>query len=365
VSFAFFVNALAFAGILAVVYGLHLQRETSAMPAERFAGAMRAGVRYVRHAGPLRAVFLRTALALLPASALWALQPLGARDQLGVGSTGYGILLGCFGAGAVASSGLLQKVRARYGTDAVVNVSSLVFAAVMAAAALVASARLAGAMFLVGGAAWIGLMSSFNTAAQLSTAAWVRGRALSAYLLVSQGALALGSAAWGAAASRATVETALLASAALLAATVAFARRFSLDASMASDLTGRPAADPPDVAMPPAPQDGPVLVTVRYRLQPDASAAPAGFAAAMRGVRAVRRRDGAYAWGLFRDVDDPDVFVETFLVESWEEHLRQHARGTEGDTPLEARVRAFLREAPVVSHLIAAERAARPPAGLY
>lgn len=362
VSLAFLVNALAFAGVLGVIYWLRVAREPGAMPAEHFAGAMRAGVRYVRHAGPLRSVFARSALALLPAAALWALLPVVARDRLALGSMGYGLLLGCFGTGAVASAGWLQKVRARYGTDALVNGSTLVFAAVMAAAALIASAPIAGIAFVIGGAAWMGLMSSFNTAAQLTTAAWVRGRALSAYLLVSQGALALGSAAWGAAASRATVDAALLGAAALLAATVAASRRFSLDASMAGDLTRRAATHAPEIAMPPGPQDGPVLVTVRYRVRPDAAAA---FPAAMREARAVRRRDGAYAWGLFRDLQDPLVFAETFLVESWEEHLRQHERGTAGDTAIETRVRALLADPPVVSHLIAAEDAGRRAAGLY
>jgi predicted MFS family arabinose efflux permease len=348
-SLPFFANALAFAGVFAVIAFLHLQPSRGAMPPEHLAGAMRAGLRYARHAGPLRVVLVRTGVCLVFATALWALLPIVARDRLGLGSAGYGVMLGCFGAGAVAGSGLLHALRRRYGMDAVVAACTLVFAAVIAASAFVTSPIAAGAAFLVGGVAWIGLMSSFNTAAQLTAASWVRARALSSYLLVSQGALALGSAIWGIAAARAGTEAALLAAAGLLALTALAVRRFPLDAVVKSDLTAAAAVHAPEVAMAPEAQDGPVLVSVRYRVRKESAAA---FAEAMNDVRAVRRRDGAYAWGLFRDLDDDASFVESFLVESWDEHVRQHGRATVADHDVEARVKPFLDGAPEVSHLI-------------
>ncbi|HEY6322379.1 MAG TPA: MFS transporter [Thermoanaerobaculia bacterium] len=39
--------------------------------------------------------------------------------------------------------------------------------------------------------------------------------------------------------------------------------------------------------------------------------------------------------GVFRDLEHPDVYLETFLVPSWAEHLRQHERLTRGDSELE------------------------------
>ena len=107
----------------------------------------------------------------------------------------------------------------------------------------------------------------------------------------------------------------------------------------------------PAVAVEPRAEDGPVLVTVEYRVDP---AGAADFVVAAESLEAVRRRDGAFRWGLFRDVADPGRWVETFLVESWAEHLRQHGRHTVEDRVAEDRVRAFHRgdTPPAVSHLI-------------
>ncbi len=70
---------------------------------------------------------------------------------------------------------------------------------------------------------------------------------------------------------------------------------------------------------------------------------------------ATRRRDGARRWGLFRDTADPGRLIETFVVESWVEHLRQHERVTMVDRELQTQVRAFHvgDTPPRVSHFIA------------
>jgi quinol monooxygenase YgiN len=99
---------------------------------------------------------------------------------------------------------------------------------------------------------------------------------------------------------------------------------------------------------------GPVLVTVQYVV---GSENRDEFLRALDRVAAERKRDGAYAWGIFQDTADPSRFVETFLLESWIEHLRQHQRVTRSDQLVEQQVRQFLREPVRVTHLIAAEPA--------
>jgi len=98
---------------------------------------------------------------------------------------------------------------------------------------------------------------------------------------------------------------------------------------------------------------GPVLVTVEYRIDPRNRDA---FLAALAGVEQERRRDGAYAWGVFEDAADQGRMVETFLVESWTEHLRQHERVTNADRLLQEAVGRFeLSGSPKVTHFIAAD----------
>lgn len=78
-------------------------------------------------------------------------------------------------------------------------------------------------------------------------------------------------------------------------------------------------------------------------------------ASALEALSRERKRDGAYAWGVFQDTADEERFLETFLLDSWLEHLRQHKRVTNADRVLQDHVRRFLKAKPAVTHLIAAE----------
>ena len=99
-------------------------------------------------------------------------------------------------------------------------------------------------------------------------------------------------------------------------------------------------------------EDRQVLVTVEYRIDPKDRQ---GFLIALDRLALERRRDGAYAWGVFEDSAQPGRFLETFVSESWIEHLRQHERVTKADRLLEDQVHLFTIEKPKVTHLIAAE----------
>jgi MFS family permease len=94
------------AGLALVVFGLAGAGLSSERPAEpeRLGEAVRAGLRYVRHSSPLRNVMARSLLFLLFGSALWAILPLIAVRRLGLGASGFGVLLACVGTGAVLSA---------------------------------------------------------------------------------------------------------------------------------------------------------------------------------------------------------------------------------------------------------------------
>jgi transmembrane secretion effector len=92
-------------------------------------------------------------------------------------------------------------------------------------------------------------------------------------------------------------------------------------------------------------------VTVEYRI------VEAQREAFLRGVERLsheRGRDGAYAWGLFEDAAETGRFLETFLVESWSEHLRQHRRVTAADRLLQQQIETLLKGSPITTHLVAA-----------
>src|SRR5205823_13576170 len=153
----------------------------SALPPEAVLGAIRAGVRYVRHAPALRAILFHAAAFMFCASALWALLPLVARREMGLGSAAYGVLLGGLGIGAVTGAVLLPRVRGNISTDRLVASATAVFAAAIFTLAWARAFPLVFCAMLAAGIAWMTVLSSFNVAVQTVTPSWVRARALGGY----------------------------------------------------------------------------------------------------------------------------------------------------------------------------------------
>ncbi len=346
----FLLNAISFLGVIIVLYRWRRPPRKAVMPAERVAGAVRTGLRYVRYSPRFQAVLIRAGLFMFFASALWALLPLVAKD-MGHDSTTYGVLVGSIGGGAVMGSLLLPSLRKKVSLDQIVAVGTSIFAASVMGLAFLRDYPLLVISMGTGGVGWMFMMASMNVAAQTSSPAWVRARALATYILLFQGGLAVGSAFWGAVAEHTGIAQSLVLAALGLAATLAARLRWPLREvnylNLAPSLHWRhpemPDWVPPDL--------GPVLVTVEYRIHPDRSGE---FVTALRELSRIRRRDGALRWGLFTDPAQPGRYVETFLVESWAEHMRQHARVTVGDRELEERVLAFQvgDQLPLISHLV-------------
>ena len=345
----FLLNALSFLGVVLVLYRWRPVRPSSRLPAERTLGAMRAGLRYVRYAQPLRAVLWRTGTFIVFGSTLWALLPVLSRN-LGFGSTGYGLLLGCFGAGAVTGGMSLPKVRQKQSTDSLLGAAIVLLAAVNLCLAYVRSFSGLCLVMAMGGLAWIVIMSSLNAAAQTTVPAWVRARALAVYQLVFQGGVAFGSALWGAVASKFDLPTAFMAGGIGLILGLVLTSRFRLQAGEALDLTPSVHWPEPAIVIEHPPEDAAVLVTVEYRIDPKQANE---FALTMEALKVIRLRDGGMNWGLYQDSVDPSRVVESFVVESWAEHQRQHERVTQTDLAVEAAVRSFHHgERPKVSHLV-------------
>ncbi len=320
----FLLNAASFLGVVVVVGRWHRLAPESALPTERFLSAIRTGMRYVIYAPELHAFLIRAFLFAFCASALWSLLPLLARTELGLGSFGYGVLLGCLGAGAVVAALILPAVRQRFSAEHLVALAQLLFALVLIALAVFHNALLAGIAMGAGGVAWLSLFSTLTTGVQLAVPSWVRGRVMASYGIVFFGGLAGGSMLWGTVASFVDIPATLLIAA--IALGVALLVQLTLPhagrrkpRSQTLRTLARNGKDRWRLIQ----DQGPVLVTVEYRIDP---ASGSEFARAMRGMRRIRLRDGAIEWGLFHDTIDLTRYVEFFIVESWLDHLRQHER---------------------------------------
>ena len=223
-GFAFLLNAASFFGVIFFLYRWrrpHYERVETGDVKE----ALLAGLRHVRGAPAVKSVLVRTGAFSLAASSLLSLMPIIARP---FGPSGYGMLLGCFGLGALAGAAALPALRGLLSVDGVVAISILVFATTTFAVGQVHSFGWLTLVLFASGMAWIGILACLNVAAQMMSPSYLRARSLSMYLLVLQGGMALGSAAWGALATRTGVQSALLWSAVVLALGLLTVRRHPL-----------------------------------------------------------------------------------------------------------------------------------------
>jgi predicted MFS family arabinose efflux permease len=353
IAMPFWLNALSNLGIIAALLWWRTPTPPAhRLPAEQFASAIRAGFRHARHNPHLKATLVRAVAFFIFASAYWALLPLVARSQIAGGPGLYGFMLGAIGAGAVGGAFILPWLRTKLGPDRVVAAGTVGTALALVLFGLAREPVAGLTASVIAGASWIAVLASFNVSAQVALPDWVRGRGLAMFVTVFFGAIAVGSAVWGRVAGLLGLPEAHLVAAAGLLAMIPLTWRWKLQTAAGVDLAPSMHWPAPVIDREIEPERGPVLVTVEYHIRPESRET---FLAALEKLGKERRRDGAYAWGVFEDAAKEGRFLETFLVESWLEHLRQHERVTRADRALQNMVdRHHLEGTPAVMHFISA-----------
>ena len=351
-TLVFALNAVSFIGIVGVLVWWRRPPIEHNFPPERALAALSAGGRYIRSSPIVRRILLRTALFIAPASALWGLLPVIAANQLGLSSSGYGLLLGALGVGAVLGALLLSRLRSRFGQNTLLTLGAGGFAVATTVLALVPDFAAVLAALVVGGAAWLLSLSTLNASMQLSLPAWVRARGLSVYQLIFMGGQALGSVVWGVVAGTTSSVNSLLVSAGLLVACGVSLLWWPLHRSTGNlDLSPSSHWPEPTLLFEPEPLDGPVLVLTSYRVSPENEEA---FVAAMAVLGRSRQRTGAAQWRLFRSVEEESTYIETFVVRSWGEHMHQHyTRLTGQDQLIEQNVEKYTEGEALSQHYLA------------
>jgi predicted MFS family arabinose efflux permease len=350
----FWINALSnFAVIGALLWWRAPSPRGSELPRERLLGAFVIGFRHARFNQNLRATLIRAVAFFLFASAYWALLPLVARNQIDSGPALYGILLGAIGVGAVVGAFTLPALKTAFGPDRLVAVGTLGTALSLFLLGIARHSTLGLAACLIAGMSWIAVLATLNISVQVSLPDWVRGRGLAMFVTVFFGAMTAGSALWGQLASGFGLPTAHFIAAAGAVVGIALTWRSKIQSGAGADLTPSMHWPSPVLASSADVDRGPVLVTVEYRIKTERRDA---FLTAIRDLGQQRRRDGAYSWDVFEDAAEPGRFLETFLVASWLEHLRQHHRVTQADKIVQNAIRGLsVVDDPKVSHFVAAQ----------
>lgn len=202
-GYAFLINAVSFLATLAVVARWRPRDERHAgASGERFTSMVLAGLQYVWEAEAQRIVLVRSMLWMLCASALWGLLPVVARRELALDAAGYGVLVTCVGAGAVAGAFALPPLRRRVPTNQLLMLAIVIFTIMFLVLAWVRFVPAVWVTLAIGGAAWTTSNQNFQIAVQMTAPRRMAARAIAAYLLTFQGGQAIGSAVWGALSDR-------------------------------------------------------------------------------------------------------------------------------------------------------------------
>lgn len=333
---ALLASAVFFVVMIGSLRGVSVAHASIPGVPETLLSGVRSGLRYVRHSPALRALITRNLSFSLCASALWALLPVVARDQLGLGASGFGVLLGFFGAGAVVGALWMPRHLQSRSLGAVVTAGHLLWIVAALTIAAAPGFFVAAAGTGAAGAAWVTVLASLAAGTQSSAPGWVRARAVSTNLVAIQASLAAGSAVWGALASAAGTRIAVAVSAAVMLLLLAVTRRIRIRLGEEADITT--GVQLPDFTIPvePLPDDGPVLIQIEYVIPAESRER---FHRAVFDTEPTRRRNGASYWRLYRDLENDGRFIERFVITSWAEYGRLRGRMTVADRQLQMEVR--------------------------
>lgn len=354
VQMVFVTSVFLLLAACAVLLCWNNTQQRSNLPPEDLWSGLRSAVRYVRHSEVVKTQVLRTASFVGVSSSLWALLPLIAGGELNSGARGYGLLLGSMGAGSVVGAVMLPRLRSLLEMNRLMALAAMLYAGSMVVAAVVPDMLIVCVALFLAGAAWLCVGNTNMIALQSAVPAWIRARVLSIYMLAFQGAMAVGSAIWGVMADKLGASHTLLASALLMGVVLWIMQR--RPARTGNDAEATQAEVAPlasDLVLTDAriPAGTPVAIQVRYQI---ADARRSDFLRCLHAFGKVRRRDGASFWRVYRDLGQEGVYIERFLVESWDQYLRQRHRATLADIEAERQLWAMHEgsAAPLVSHFV-------------
>ncbi|WP_116652997.1 MFS transporter [Pelagibacterium sediminicola] len=350
---AFAANAVSYLPLIAALWRWEPQRRSQVqhLPRERLGSAMWAGLRYVSMSPNLLAVLFRGFLFGLSAIAILALLPSIAASYEDGGAVVYGTMLGSFGVGAIIGAYFNNRLRALLSNELIVRLSCTGFALSAVGLGFSQNVLLSHFALLPAGACWVLALSLFNVSIQLSSPRWVVGRALSLYQTATFGGMAGGSWLWGLSADAFGPEWALFLAALVLIGCGLVGLRLALPAFNTLDMSPLNTFNEPMLKLDLRPSSGPILIMVHYHIaQEDIPR----FLALMSERRRIRIRDGARQWAILRDLEHPDIWVESYHVPTWVEYVRHNLRRTKADAENVEKLRALHRgpDAPHVYRMI-------------
>jgi MFS family permease len=352
----FFLNSASFIGMIVVLSRLPRQShvQQSSLPPENIIRSIRAQIRYVRYSQAAHVLIVRAGLFTLCSSALLSLVPLLAKHELRLDSTGFGLLLGSFGTGAIIGGiVILPKLRPKVSVESLITGSIGLLATVIFTMGYLRDFAILCMVMGLGGVAYIMILSKFYTIGMKSAPKWIGARVLAVHLLILNGGLAVGSVIWGTIANTVGIPITLSVASLALGATIIARKRYST--TLLDDLDFTPVSDhwslPPELSVNPPQSDSQALITIDYKIDPKLSDE---FEQTVRKLGRILKSEGMAYWELFQDTADISHYIEIRIADTWTDHMRQHERVTKNVQVMEDRIRVLLKDGsqPIVSHYI-------------
>ncbi len=311
-----------------------VQRSSQVAP-ERLFSAIRSGLRYLWHSPAAQLPLRHGALYVFGGSAATALLPVVARDTYGA-LNAFGILMGGMGLGGVLGVAGLPLMR-RWPTHRVAAVCAAGFATVPAVLAMGLPLWVTAVWLVFGGAIWVMGVSTIFVVLQITLPDWVRGRVLSMQNLSYFAAMAGGAMVWGFLAELLGLTYTLWAAALFQLVSVVWhllRPMPELPKPAVQIKMPRPSSGthvPGNVALPwrdEAAEEQLLVVQHVYRVRPEEQAR---FQQLAHELGLACRRNGATFWRLYRDLKEPDLYIERYIVDSPDDLARQESRWTVHD----------------------------------
>jgi len=335
---AFTINALSYIPLLGALFFWHPVTPKRAVAREPFVSAVGAGLRYVALSPNLVRVLARAGLFGFSAVSILALLPLVAKSHPDGGSFLFGLLLGCFGLGAIIGAVVNPYIRERLPNEVIVRISFGAFAVAALILAFTDSVWLHALAIFPAGAGWVLALSLFNVSVQLSTPRWVVARALALYQTATFGGMAAGSWVWGSVASSYSIDTALACAAVPLLLGAMLGHWLSVPEFGTLNLDPINTFREPQLRLDLRGRSGPIMIMIDYRIaQEDVPE----FLDLMAQRRNIRRRDGARGWALLRDLENPNLWSESYHIATWDDYVRHNMRRTKTDALVTERLSAL------------------------
>src|SRR5690349_7384005 len=358
----FFLNSASFVGMIMVLNRLprksmsnNISTNNKALPPENIIRAIRVQMRYVRYSQAAHVLIVRAGLFTLCSSALLSLLPLLAKHELGLGSMGFGLLLGSFGMGAIVGGiVILPRLRTNASIESLITASIALLAIVTFTIGYARNFGILCVVMGLGGVAYITIISKFYTIGIKSAPKWIGARVLAIYLLILNGGSVVGSVIWGSVANVFGIPITLLVASLALAASIIAKKRYS--STLLDDLDFTPASDhwslPPLSSIDSSQNENQALITIEYnKIDPNLSNK---FEQSVHELGRTLKSEGIAYWELFQDPADIGHYIEIRIADTWTDHIRQHEYVTRNVQVMENRIRELIKDCPqpLISHYI-------------